>query len=134
MVNLKVHHIGYLVKKMDKAVQAFAALGYTVTQEVVYDSLRRVDICFMEKDGYTVELVSPAEAGSVVDGLLKKYKNSPYHICYESYDFDNDYNKLASGGYTAIDMPAPAPALQGCRVVFLLNAFLGMIELLEVNP
>lgn len=134
MVHLKVHHIGYLVKKIDKAVLAFTALGYTVTQETVYDSLRKVDICFMEKDGYAVELVSPAEAGSVVDGLLKKYKNSPYHICYESYDFDKDYESLASTGYTAIDKPAPAPALHNRRVVFLMNPFLGMIELLEVNP
>ena len=34
------------------------------------------------------ELVSPAAEDSVVSGLMKKYKNSPYHICYQTRDFD----------------------------------------------
>ncbi len=85
----------------------------------------------MEKDGYQIELVSPADTESVVSGLLKKYKNSPYHICYETPDFDADFASLVQEGYTAIDVPTPAPALDGRRVVFLMNPFLGMIELLE---
>lgn len=128
---LKIHHIGYLVKKMEEAILAFQHLGYTVRQETAYDGIRRIHICFMEKDGYLIELVSPAESDSVVSGLLKKYKNSPYHICYETQDLDKELALLTAGGYTAIDAPTPAPALDGRRVVFLMNPFLGMIELLE---
>lgn len=134
MVDLKIHHIGYLVKKIDKAIQAFSKLGYCLSGPTVYDSCRKTDICFMEKDGYVIELVSPAEPDSVVSGLLKKYKNCPYHICYESCDFDKDYKQLTGQGYTSIDLPSPAPALHERRVVFLMNPFLGMIELLEINP
>ncbi len=131
MTNLKVHHIGYLVKKIQQAIGEFQRLGYQTVSEVTHDHYRNIHICFMEKDGYQIELVSPADTESVVSGLLKKYKNSPYHICYETPDFDADFTSLAQEGYTAIDVPTPAPALDGRRVVFLMNPFLGMIELLE---
>lgn len=129
--DLKIHHIGYLVKKMEEAIHAFERLGFTVCRDTAYDGIRQIHICFMEKDGHTVELVSPACSGSLVAGLLKKYKNSPYHICYETQDLDKELALLTAGGYTAIDVPTPAPALDNRRVVFLMNPFLGMIELLE---
>lgn len=134
MTNLKVHHIGYLVKKLEAATDTFARLGYRILQDCTYDSCRSINICFMEKDGYVIELVSPTDSGSVVYGLLKKYKNCPYHICYESTDFEQDFLKLTQSGYTAIDTPTPAPALENRRVVFLMNTSLGMIELLETAP
>lgn len=132
MNSLKVHHIGYLVKKIDAAIKEFTKLGYTIYLDTVYDDIRKVNICFMEKDGYVVELISPVDSESVVAGLLKKYKNSPYHICYETQDLEKELALLTENGYTAIDTPTPAPALEGRRVVFLMNAYLGMIELLEV--
>lgn len=133
MIDLKVHHIGYLVKKINAAVTQFQQLGYVLRQDIVYDDHRKINICFLEKDGYVVELVSPASPDSVVSGLLKKYKNMPYHLCYESYNFESDLAYLIENGYAAIDIPTPAPALENMRVTFLMNASLGMIELLEVR-
>lgn len=60
MPTLKIHHIGYLVKKIEKAKKSFEALGYLVEQDTVYDDIRKVNICFLVKDGYRVELVSPS--------------------------------------------------------------------------
>ena len=131
MPALKVHHIGYLVKKMEAATRSFEALGYEITQPATYDEIRKIHICFLEKDGYRIELVSPASEDSVVSGLIKKFKNSPYHICYETEQFDKDYQELINGGFVSIDSPTPAPALQGRNVVFLMNASMGMIELLQ---
>lgn len=131
MDHLKIHHIGYLVKHIDKAASAFERLGYAAASETILDNYRKVHIRFMEKDGYRIELVSPADNSSVVSGLMKKYKNSPYHLCYETPDLDASLASLTSGGFASIDTPAPAPALQDRRVAFLMNPFLGMIELLE---
>ena len=128
---LKVHHIGYLVKKIEPAIISFEKLGYQITQDTVYDDIREVNICFMEKDGYCVELVSPASETSVVSGLMKRFKNSPYHICYETEIFEEDYMTLVSEGFMAIDTPTPAPALQGREVVFMTSASVGMIELIK---
>lgn len=131
MPTLKIHHIGYLVKKIDTAIDSFQNLGYQVIQDTVYDPIRKVNICFLQKDGYCVELVSPAAEDSVVSGLMKKYKNSPYHICYETDHFEKDYQQLMNDGFLSIDAPTPAPALQNKEVVFLSSASMGMIELIN---
>lgn len=128
---LTVHHIGYLVKKIEKAKDAFLALGFQVEQDTLRDEIRKVDICFLLKDGYRIELVSPYAGDSVVSGLMKRYKNSPYHICYKTADFEAAFADLTANGYIAIDTPTPAPALDGRDVVFLSSAVLGMIELIR---
>ncbi len=131
MTTLKVHHIGYLVKKLEPALRTFEALGYEIDRDTVRDEIRLADICFVRKDGYRIELISPYSETSVVYGLLKKYKNCPYHICYETADFDSDFAALREEGFLPIDTPTPAPALDSCEVVFMTHASLGMIELIR---
>lgn len=126
-----VHHIGYLVKNMEKARKAFSILGYVEKQSVTYDGIRDVEIAFWEKDGYIVELVSPKSGKSVVARLMKTYKNAPYHICYETDDLLKEMDRLEHSGFTRIDEPAPAPAMGNRKVVFLISACIGIIELLE---
>ncbi len=128
---MKIHHIGYLVKKIEKAKQSFLKLGYALEQDVVYDDYRKVDICFLVKDGYRVELVSPKSEDSVVSHLIKQYRNAPYHLCYETERFDEERRKLEANGFTCMGEPCPAPALDGKRVVFLMSASIGIIELYE---
>ena len=131
MLTMQIHHIGYLVKKTDAAILSFKNLGYELVQETIYDDIRKVNICFLQKDNYRIELVSPTSEDSVVAGLIKKYKNCPYHICYETENFDEDYQNLLSSGFLSIDTPTPAPALQNKEVVFLTSPSMGMIELLK---
>ncbi len=127
---MKIHHIGYLVKHIEAAKGKFEELGYTIKTDVVQDVERGVFICFMEKDGYSIELVSPASEHSSVKSLVKRYGNSPYHICYQAEDFDRDLSELESGGFLRIDCPSPAPAIEGRKVCFLQNSQIGMVELL----
>ena len=68
---MKVHHVGYLVKKLDKAAEEFEKLGFVRQGDMTNDTYRKVDILFLEKDGYVVELVSPNAPDSVVSGLIK---------------------------------------------------------------
>lgn len=128
-----IHHIGYLVKKIEKAKVMFEKLGFKEQKPIVYDGYRKIDICFMEKDGYVVELVSPAGEDSVVSGLIKHYRNSPYHLCYMSNNFDTDIDKLCNDGYVKImgGGDCPAPAMDGKRIAFLMSPVIGMIEIAE---
>jgi len=131
-INLTVHHIGYLVKNIDKAVDEFIKLGYQIKSEKVYDEYRKVDIIFLENNAYCIELVSPSGEDSIVSGLMNRYKNSPYHICYETDDIETASESLISNGFTAIDEPTPAPAIQNHKVRFFMNRHMGMIELVEI--
>ena len=128
---MTVHHIGYLVKKLERARTAFEALGYGVERETVRDEFRKVDIVFLVKDGYRVELVSPYDSSSVVAGLLARTGNAPYHVCYEVDDLDAEVERLRDARYVMQDAPAPAPACGGARVAFLVHPYLGMVELLQ---
>ena len=128
---MTIHHIGYLVKKLDRARLAFEALGYGVEQETIRDEFRKVDIVFLSKDDYRIELVSPYAPDSVVAGLLVRTGNSPYHVCYEVDDLDAEIERLRDARYVVSSEPAPAPACGGARVAFLVHPYLGMVELLE---
>lgn len=126
---MRIHHVGYLVKRLERSIGAFESLGYTLESEPCRDEYRKIDIAFMTMDSYRVELVSPYSSDSVVAKLIKQYRNAPYHICYSTDDFDNDLKQLTETGFTQIDTPAPAPAIGGAEVVFLMSPTIGIVEL-----
>lgn len=128
---MRIHHLGYLVKKIDKAIKAFEALGYSITQQTILDEYRQANICFLEKDGYVVELVSPVSKESVVADLIKRLGNSPYHFCYVTDCIEDDISRLQEQHYVMCSELHSAVALNDKRVCFLIHPYLGMIELLE---
>ena len=128
----KIHHIGYLVKKIERAKELFQGLGYTLEKEIIYDSFRDVDICFLRGGGvYRIELVSPRSIESVVGKLRVKIGNSPYHICYEVENLEKCIDFLRGNKYVIWEEPHEAVALENRRVAFLMSGQIGMIELLE---
>jgi methylmalonyl-CoA/ethylmalonyl-CoA epimerase len=127
---MRIHHIGYLVKKIEAAKIEFEKLGFALSGSVVLDKARAAKICFLEGNGCRVELISPVDESSPVYGLMAKRKNSPYHICYETENLENDIASLCDNGFMVFQAPEPAPAI-GCRqVAFLTNPEIGMVELL----
>ncbi len=129
--NMTVHHIGYLVKNIEKSKVLFTDLGFSIEQDTVYDDWRDVNICFLVKNGYRVELVSPTNSSSVVGELRKKIGNSPYHICYEVNNLEEAIVELGKSRFVIWEEPHEAPAIDGNRVAFLVNSQIGMIELVE---
>lgn len=128
---MKIHHIGYLVKNIDKAKAGFEDMGYEAVSDITHDEIRGVDIMFMENDGYCIELVSPYTKDSITAGLMKTHRNSPYHICYEVDDIEKMAEEFRNKGFITMDEPTAAPAFSGKRVCFLLSSKIGMIELVE---
>ncbi len=130
---MKVHHIGYLVKNIQKSIEMFLSMDYRVEREIVFDEYRGIDICFMVKDGYRVELVSPKIPDSVVTKLRKKIGNSPYHICYEVDDIEEKVTFLVNKKFVVWEEPHEAIACDGRKVVFLIHGQIGMIELIQTQ-
>lgn len=129
---MKIHHVGYLVKKIDKALEAFKSLGYSVKSDIVLDDYRKVKICFLEKDGYVIELISPSSDESVVSNLYKRLGNTPYHICYETDNMEREIERLNKLHFKICSDRYEAVAIDGKDVCFLVHPYMGMIELLEV--
>lgn len=130
---MKIHHIGYLVKRMKEAILEFEKLGFVITKNVIFDEYRQIEFCFLEKNSYTIELVCPCSKDSVATGLLLKMGNTPYHVCYEVENFDDAVSDFQKKGYLLVNPRHEAVAMDGREVCFLVNPYIGMIELVEEN-
>lgn len=130
---MRIHHIGYLVKNIQKASETMQKIGYTIESVIVRDSAREVDICFLINNGYRIELVSPINKESALYPLLRKYKNTPYHICYECNDIRalELENENIIKESIQIEAPKEAPAIANRQVVFYMNPYIGIIEFVE---
>lgn len=127
---MRIDHIGYAVKNIEKAKKSMEALGYRFEQ-TIEDYDRNIFILFGELDGYRVELVAPMGEGSPVDMYLSKIGPTPYHICYKSDDIEADVEALKESRFKVSIPLAPAVAFGGKRVVFLYSLSVGLIEIVE---
>ncbi len=137
---MKLHHIGYLVKNIEKSIKSFNTIGFTEMlypdgSSVMFDEMRLCDICFMRLPGtdHIIELVAPKSSESPIWGLMGKYKNTPYHLCFESQNLMEDVEELRNKGWLVFQEPAIAPAIDGHKVVFLMNNSAGIIELVGMD-
>ena len=129
---MKIHHIGYLTKNLSKTQQQMQELGFAVEQESSYDAGRAVNIAFLVSGNYRSELIEPASKESPLYPLLKRYKNTPYHICYEVSNLSDAVAEYEQKGYSVIQQPQEAPCIGQHKVAFLMHINVGMIELLEM--
>ena len=130
---MEIDHIGYAVKNIKKALPAFQALGFEFAEEIC-DDLRKINLCFGQKDGYVIELVSPAYKGvpSPVDDVLKKNGATPYQFCYRTtQQLDDEIKALEASGFKVLIPPMSATAFGDKRVVFMYHIAVGLIEIVE---
>jgi methylmalonyl-CoA/ethylmalonyl-CoA epimerase len=129
---MEIDHIGYAVKRIDRAIEAFQKMGFAF-ETTIDDADRNVKLVFGEKDGYRIELVSVLDKMHIspVDQYLSNSVGTPYHICYASENFDDDLEELKRQGFKEIIEPRPAIAFNGKRVVFLMNIGFGLMEIVE---
>ncbi len=127
---MKIDHIGYAVKSIDKAKTQMEVLGF-IFEETVTDTDRNIYIAFGEMCDCRVELVSPISEGTPVDEFLKKVGPSPYHICYKSNDIESDIERLKQKRFKVTIPLAPAIAFGSKRVVFLYSLSVGLVEIVE---
>lgn len=130
---MTIDHIGYAVRRMDRALSAFMTLGYAFGP-LVEDADRNITICFGQKDGYRIELICPLDRKqeSPVDIYLKNIGPVPYHICYTSECLEEDIEDLQRKGFRLVIPPAGAVAFGGRRVAFLSSLGLGLMEIVEI--
>lgn len=126
-----IHHLGYLVKEIEKTIKVFQSLGYTVEKDIFYDDIRKANLCFLIKKESRVELVEPSHESDLFS-LLKKYNNAIYHVCYSVEDIDASIRELKRKGFLLFKDKQKAPAIsENAIVVFLMHARMGMLELVQ---
>lgn len=137
---MRIDHIGYLCKDINKSIEVFLSLGYKQETEIFEDSVqagdnkpRNVFICFLRNGDYRVELVSPIDEMSDVYATIKRQGEGPYHICYQVEDLEESVLELKKAGWMMLKRPAQAIAFDNKLVAFLFKAGAGTIELVEMK-
>lgn len=128
---MKIHHIGYAVKKIEDSINEFKKLGYGTIGNKITDNLRNVIIQFIKNGDYLIELVAPLNKESPVTNLLKKQGNSPYHVCYITNNLEKKISDLGNSGFVVISDLLKAPAINNKKVIFLYKKEIGLLELVE---
>ncbi len=127
----ELHHVGWLVKRIETAAEDFEKLGFVRDGEICKDESRGVDILFMTCGSQKIELVCPFRKDSDVSALMVKHKNAPYHVCMAVDDLEHSIMDLEKKGFSRISKTSSAPAINGKKVVFLISSEMGLVELLD---
>lgn len=129
--SMKFHHIGVAVREINATAAMYVAGGYNQS-ETIFDPNQNVNICWLTKEGMPlVELLEPVDENSPVSGILERNGVTPYHICYVVDDIDKAVNDLRKMKYIVVCKPVSAVAIRDCKVSFLFNKNVGLIELVE---
>lgn len=129
--SMKFHHIGVAVRDINATAALYVAGGYQQS-ETIFDPNQNVNICWLTKEGMpVVELLEPVDENSPVNGILEKNGVAPYHTCYMVDDIEQSVRDLRKMRYLVVSKPVKAVAIRGCKVCFLFNKSVGLIELVE---
>ncbi|MDR9770435.1 VOC family protein [Acetomicrobium sp.] len=82
---MKVHHVGIVVKDIEKACLLYRGLGYVQVDSIIEDNVQHNRLLFLKNGELLVELIEPINSSSPVYNP----RNLGYHhICYEVEDLD----------------------------------------------
>ena len=127
----KLDHIGIAVEDIEKAVETYERLGFTV--ESVDDVPGfGVRVAFLPMESGNVELVQPVKDDSAMAKYLEKKGEGIHHLCFEVYDIRAELKRLEAAGVQLVDK-VPRTGAHGTLVAFLHPKSTGgvLIELAE---
>lgn len=130
---MKIHHIGYIVKDIEKSMKEFIHLGFEKSGSIIEDENRNIKILFIKNGEYLIELVSPISEKSIVSNLLKKSGSTPYHICYETENITTEISRFESKGFIKLEFSEQVPAMPNSNIAFLYSTNIGLVELVQFN-
>ena len=129
--SMKFHHIGVAVKDISATAAVYVTGGYKQS-DTIFDPIQNVNICWLTKENMpVVELLEPVDETSPVNKILEKNGVTPYHTCYIVDEIELSMKELRKMKYIVVSKPAEAVAIHGCKVCFLFNKNVGLIELVE---
>ena len=132
-MNIKLHHIGILVKDINKAAaEYFEKLGYFIKSGIIHDPIQTAMVQFLELCSGTpyVELITPDGTDGKLINAMKK-GGGLNHLCYQTDDIDEFHKFLVNKGMFSLQQPVDAAAFPGRRIAWLMGRDGIPIELVE---
>lgn len=134
MHTLRLHHMGFVVSNIEKAVPAFVlSLGAHWEERIFDDPHQRVRVTFLttRPGDPQIELVEPSGETSPVMRFLRERGGGLHHACYEVAKLEEQVLTFHARGALIVKRPRPAVAFEGRRIAWILTAERLLVELLE---
>jgi methylmalonyl-CoA/ethylmalonyl-CoA epimerase len=132
--NSRLHHVGYVVSSITKAVTEYqAAFAVDWDGEIVHDPLQMVRVTFLPAnaaDAATVELVEPAGPRSPVLKFAES-GGGIHHVCYEVNDLKAQIESTQQSGCILVRVPLPAAAFGGRKIAWIKTGAGQLVEFLQ---
>jgi methylmalonyl-CoA/ethylmalonyl-CoA epimerase len=130
---LLFHHLGLAVRKPEAAIAYHRALGYEIAAPV-FDPEQNVNLIMCTSAAMPdVEIITPAEGPSPIDGIVLKYDSAIYHTCFTAADPTVCVARMKEAGLKVICVSPPKSAVLfgGKKVSFYTVLGVGTIEIIE---
>lgn len=132
---MKIHHIGILCEDAEATSGHFELLGFAREKNGTDDTSKNLRFHFITNGSVRLELVEKinSESPSVIDNLLERapFRNMAYHFCFESTSFVDDTERFRKAGYKVLIPPEVSIACDNRKVMYLVHAKNGLVELIE---
>lgn len=135
-----VHHVGFVVRSVAPTEALFDALGYRRIADAVEDPRQEATILFLRRKDASgseplVELICPRSEQSAVYAFSRESRFRIHHLCFAVDDIEAASTAaMATRRVQRVTPIVTAPAIGGCRIVFLFSRETGMFELVERPP
>lgn len=130
--NCKFHHIGNAVKDIESVRQMYVKAGYEVSA-IIEETTQRAKVAYAQKDGFPLmELLEPIDDKSHLNNILHRSGCGPYHICYSVENIQIAIEELKKERYLPLFKPVSGHGLGDALTVFLYNANIGLIQLVQI--
>lgn len=132
--SLELHHVGFVVRNMDRAIEGYVREGATLEIAPVDDPIQRVTCALMRmEDGGAIELVAPIDPeDSPVSSRLRRGGGLD-HLCYLVDDLQFEISVEVERGGTVVCDPVYAITFHR-MIAFVLRRTGLLVELMERNP
>ena len=116
---LRIDHIGVVTGEPSALAPFLSALGMSKIDNGIADAYRTACEFWRAEAGEPmIELVSPAEPGSVLDGHLSRNGPGLHHVAVEVDDIDGELIRLRAAGFRPVDLTPCAGARSDMLVAF----------------
>lgn len=130
---LQLHHIGVLVKDIDKSAFDYVSkFGYKIQSIVIHDPVQTAFVQFLKLDGDDsyMELITPDGPESKLVTALKK-GGGLNHFCYQTDNIEASLQDLALKSMFILQQPVDAVAFPNRKIAWLMGRDGIPIELVE---
>lgn len=131
---MKVDHICFAVKNISEGISYWESVfGYRQMTEVIVNSLQRVKVAFLSKEGSVmVKLIEPLSDNASLVNFVNR-GGGFHHLCFRVENIDEQVKELKEKGLLLLVPPQPGEAFSNHDIAFMLARYGLNVELIDTD-